>query len=130
MNSLKIAYWGELLEQGTDPLKIMVDFCKKNDIEIFWTIRMNDIHDAYYDSIFDFNEFKKAHPEYLVGTKEDPPRFGPWSAVDYGHEKVRELSLRYIEEVCQNYDIDGIELDFMRHETYFKRNGSRYSGWK
>src|SRR5439155_13061338 len=27
---------------------------------------------------------------------------------------------RYVEEVCRNYDIDGVELDFFRHAMFFK----------
>ena len=30
-------------DKGLDPLQIMVEFCKANDIEIFWSMRMNDI---------------------------------------------------------------------------------------
>jgi hypothetical protein len=30
------------------------------------------------------------------------------------------MAFRFIEEVCQNYDIDGVELDFFRHPVFFK----------
>ena len=36
----------ELIDKGTDPLQIMVEFCRKNGIEIFWSMRMNDTHDV------------------------------------------------------------------------------------
>ncbi|MEA3364790.1 MAG: hypothetical protein U9Q79_04035, partial [Candidatus Hydrogenedentes bacterium] len=29
----------DFIEQGTDPLEIMVDFCRKHDIEVFWSMR-------------------------------------------------------------------------------------------
>jgi hypothetical protein len=34
------------------------------------------------------------------------------------------LAFRYCEEVCQNYDVDGLELDFFRHALFFKCSGA------
>ncbi|NLC67817.1 MAG: hypothetical protein GX754_03305 [Clostridiaceae bacterium] len=84
-------------------------------------MRMNDIHDATHESIFDFNKLKVNHPEYLFATKENPPKCGKWSAVDYGHDEIRKLAFEYVKEVCCNYNIDGIELDFCRHKMFFKK---------
>jgi len=113
----------EFLDQGTDPLKIMVDFCRKNNIEIFWSMRMNDTHDAsgaWYGPLL-FPPLKKEHPEWLLGSKDKRPAKGRWTAVDYGRPEIRDLAFKFIEEVCQNYDVDGIEMDFFRHLNYFKR---------
>ena len=113
----------DLIEQGTDPLQIMVDFCRRNDLEIFWSMRMNDTHDAWGGdySPYLFPKLKREHAEYLVGSKEDRPKHGGWTAVDYAHPQVRELAFRFVEEVCCGYDVDGVELDFFRHPTFFKR---------
>ena len=46
--------------------------------------------------------------------------FGRWSSVDYARPEIRDLAFRYLEEVCRNYDVDGVELDFFRHLCYFK----------
>ncbi len=113
---------GEFVEQGTDPLEIMVSFCHNNRIEIFWSFRMNDTHDvsgAWYGPLL-FPQLKKDHPEWLLGSREKPTRYGRWTGVDYGREEIRELAFRFVEEVCQNYDVDGVELDFFRHLNYFK----------
>ena len=40
--------------------------------------------------------------------------------MNFALPEVRDLAFRYIEEVCENYDIDGIELDFFRHPVFFK----------
>jgi len=116
----------ELIKQGTDPLKIMVEFCKRNRIEIFWSMRMNDTHDAassstWYGGGVMLNKFKRDHPEYLLGSKDKRPKRGAWTAVDYGRKEIRDLAFRFHEEVCENYDVDGVELDFFRHLNYFKR---------
>ena len=110
------------IRQGTDPLKIMTEFCRKNRIEIFWSMRMNDTHDAsssWYGPVM-MSRLKKAHPEWLESSKASRSRHGAWSAMDYTHAEVRDLAVRYIEEVCANYDVDGIEMDFMRHPVVLK----------
>jgi hypothetical protein len=111
------------IAQGTDPLEIMVDFCHQHQIEIFWSFRMNDTHDAssaWYGPLL-FPQLKKDHPEWLLGSRDKPTRYGRWTGVDYGRQEIRDLAFRFVEEVCQSYDVDGIELDFFRHLNYFKR---------
>jgi hypothetical protein len=72
--------------------------------------------------MFRANKLKLDHPEYLVGSATQRPRHGVWSAVDYGVPQVRDLAFAYCEEVCRNYDVDGIELDFFRHAFFFRRS--------
>jgi len=111
------------IDQGTDNLTIMVDFCHKNNIEILWSMRMNDTHDASPRQIgYRLSKLKKAHPEYLLGSKGKRPRHGQWTGVDYTRPEIRDLVFRLFEEVCQNYDVDGIEMDFFRHPVLFKRH--------
>ena len=112
-----------LADQGADPLKLVVEFCHKNRIECFWSMRMNDTHDVAHRPEKPYPLFpalKTAHPEYLVGSLSDPPKQGTWSSVDYARPEIRDLAFRYIEEVCRGYDVDGVELDFLRHACYFK----------
>lgn len=112
------------LDQGIDPLTTMIEFGHSNRMEIFWSMRMNDTHDgshtAYGPVMFRANPLKLAHPEYLIGQSNQRQKYGAWSAVDYGVDAVRDLAFRYVEEVCQNYEVDGIELDFFRHAFLFK----------
>ncbi len=107
----------ELIEQGTDPLEIMVQFAHEHDYEIFWSERMNDTHDASRPE--NLSRWKKDHPECLVGSKDDRPPNGTWSSVDYAHEPVRDTMAAIIEDVITRYDVAGIELDFFRHPCFF-----------
>jgi hypothetical protein len=114
---------GELIRQGTDPLRVVADFCRANRLEVFWTLRMNDCHDAVHraDRPYPaFSKLKAAHPEWLLGTYEKRPAHGNWSAYDYAVPEVRQLALDSVAEVCRNYDVDGIHLDFFRHLNYFR----------
>lgn len=111
------------LEQGTDPLRVQTEWARAHGREIFWSLRMNDTHDGW-GTPGDFGDdkispVKRQHPEWLLGGKDRPVRFGCWTALNYELEPVRDFMVRLIEEVCRTYDVDGIECDFLRHETFF-----------
>jgi hypothetical protein len=110
----------ELAEQGRDSLAIIVDFGHKNGLEVFWSMRMNDTHDSADGALL--CQWKKDHPEYLMGKKEEKFASGArrWSAVNYGLPEVRDKVFRIFKDVCTRYDVDGIEMDFFRHPVYFK----------
>ena len=115
-----------LINQRRDNLQIMIDFCHENKMEAWWSMRMNDVHDGKIPELRP--QFKKDHPEWLIGKHlgdKTPDMIGEsrwWSAVDYEHEEVRERAFELIEEVCKNYDVEGVELDYFRHPVYFQRH--------
>lgn len=113
---------GDLLAQGTDPLRLVSTFARANGMEAFWSMRMNDTHDVAHTPgkpYFLFPPLKEQHPDWLVGNPQQRSKHGRWSSVNYGRSEVRELAFRYIEEVCRGYDIDGVDLDFFRHLCFF-----------
>lgn len=110
------------LAAGTDPLRVVVAHARRTGQEVFWTMRMNDTHDASNPLLIP--QLKRDHPEYLFGTKTKPPLRGTWSAVDYGLPVIRDLARRTIAEVANHYDIDGIELDFWRHPAFFRKTAN------
>lgn len=122
----------DLIRQGTDTLRAVTDFAHANGMESFWSMRMNDTHDVEHKPqrpYFLFPQLKVDHPEWLVGDHVKRTPHGRWSSVDYARLEIRELAFRYVEEVCRNYDVDGVELDFFRHLCYFKSvaNGGKAS---
>lgn len=113
----------ELIDQGTDCFQAVVDFARRQKMECFWSMRMNDTHDTEHrpdKPYLLFPPLKYQHPDWLVGEPVKRTPFGRWSSVDYARPEIRDLAFRYIEEVCRNYDVDGVELDFFRHLCYFK----------
>jgi hypothetical protein len=42
-------------------------------------------------------------------------------AQDFSHREVRDRKFEIIQEVCRRYDIEGIDLNFMRHPVFFSR---------
>ena len=109
----------DLIADGTDPLRIMVEFYHRSGEEILANFRMNDIHDANAD--WELPRWKIDRPELLFGTVQNQPPNGRWSGADFSSPYVRNLEYGSIEDVCRRYDVDGIFMDFQRHPPFFKR---------
>lgn len=117
----------KFLEQKTDGLRMSSEFARKHGIESIWTLRMNDIHDAWTPQFRP--KWKQDDPTRIMSTLEDTKDFEDrrrlWSLVDFEHPDVEPRLLEIIEEVLVGYDIDGVELDFLRAPFYFR---SGYEG--
>ena len=110
-----------LVRAGHCPLQLVVDFAHDHGMEAFASVRMNDVHDSFMDPNGQ-TIWKKTHPEYMVDTRGMLPEFELYtSAQDFSHEEVRARKLEIIEEICGRYDIDGFELDYIRHPVLFSR---------
>jgi len=115
-------YAHKLIPLGTDSLELMNGFGHEHDMEVFWSMRMNDTHDSSSKSAFLMTDWKRDHPEYLVGKQGTKCPYGcnRWSSVDYAVQEVRDRVFHIFEDVYTRYDVDGIEMDFFRHPVLFK----------
>ena len=107
-----------LHEKGCDYPKRMIDRARQNHVSPWISLRMNDSHypdrpDHPYHSTF-----WRSHPQWHLA-----------QGLDYEQPEVREHYLKLIREVCDRYDIDGLELDFLRFWLYF-RPGHEHKGTK
>ena len=59
-----------LIEQGTDPLQLVIDFCRKHDLEILASFRTNMIQDSWWPNCR--TQWKRDHPELCLGDTENP----------------------------------------------------------
>ncbi len=113
-----------LKEKGTDALKLVIDFCRENEKEVFFTHRINDIHDSFID--WELSTWKREHPEYLLGAREDLNKYNGahtrhwWTSLNFELTEVRDYLIAIVEDVCQRYDIDGIEIDYFRAPMFFR----------
>ncbi|MBN1344405.1 MAG: hypothetical protein JXQ73_17080 [Phycisphaerae bacterium] len=114
-----------LMDAGTDPLRLAIEYAHKHGIEAVWTLRMNDIHDAFTPPLWP--KWKTDHPDALLGRREDWAKFPPgsqhrwWSGVDFARADVRRRTLELIEDVATDYDVDAIDLDWLRHPIHFRQ---------
>ena len=119
----------ELVETyGRDSLQIQTDFCHENELEAFWSLRMNDVHDSHPAGstywTYGLAPFKRVHPEFLMGKPADWETETDnkicWSGLDFSFPEVRDHVFANIDEVARNYDVEGIEMDFFRHYPFFR----------
>ncbi len=110
--------FAHLVKLGYDPTGVVVDRARLRGLETFLTFRMNELHDVDIPGSPLLSEFWKSHPQYRVGGYEG------WGAMalNYAEPQVRDYYFALLEEVCTRYDIDGLELDFMRFPYYFPRD--------
>jgi hypothetical protein len=110
------------IDEKTDGLRMSTEFALANGLETIWTLRMNDIHDAWTPAFL--SKWKQQDPTRVMSTLEEAKQYNDrrrlWSLVDFEHPDVEPRMLEIIEEVLVNYDVDGIELDFLRAPCYFR----------
>ena len=108
-----------VLKEREDYFQAMADRCRQIGIQFFATVRMNDAHDSPkgWNAVDLYSQYKRAHPELLLGDAVHPS-FA--TGFDFAYEQVRQNKFKVIEEIVQDYDLDGIELDFLRHPAFFK----------
>ena len=112
----------KFLEQQTDGLRMSCGFARKHGLESIWTLRMNDIHDAWTPQFVP--RWKQDDPRRVMAALADVSSFNDrrrlWSLVDFEHPDVEPRIVAIIEEVLCNYPVDGVELDFLRAPFYFR----------
>jgi len=115
-----------LHEQGVDYPARVIARCRHHGISPWISLRMNDTHNNNEVRHPIHSTFWKAHPEYwrVQGRRIDYYD----RTLDYSHTAVRDRFWRLIEEVLQRYDMDGLELDFMREPFLFKPGREQEGG--
>src|SRR5439155_7556911 len=84
-------------ENMPDPTRVVQRFCRGQHIEVFGSIRMNDMHDALGLPFAKLDyPLKIKHPEFLLGDESqrggvaDGLAAATWSGLNYAHDGVRE----------------------------------------
>ena len=117
----------QYVAQGGDVIQVFVDECRAKGLVPFVSLRMNDVHHIFRGwtepdpakrekAMSEFKYFVD-HPDYRIGAGLPDKRMQ--YAFDWAHPEVRDYKLSLIREICDHYDIDGLELDFMRAYVYF-----------
>lgn len=97
--------------QGIDWVQVLVDECKKRNIETFWHHRISEV-DVAPDGKLSMelqNPIKAAHPDWVI-------RSWWWQGLwNLANPEVWDYIIAELQEVAANYDFDGMQLDFARH---------------
>ena len=132
----------DLNRLGTDPLRLAGEFCRREKLEFFVSIRVNDTHDAagtLENPHHLLPKFKQEHPEFLMGTPDRRPPYCSWSAVDFSHPEVRARMRNFVREfaagensevfvVCAQIEQEIAELDDDEKKMFLEDLGLKESG--
>ena len=118
----------ELANTGGRPLGMQFDAvrcqrCRHHGVSPWISLRMNDVHfndnlaHPFHGDLYHKPElFRQGHPGYYA------------RGLDYAHAEVRRHYRALIAETLQRYDIDGLELDFMREPYLFSKGEEQARG--
>ncbi len=106
-------YW-QIHRRGIDPFAVVIPRCREKGISPWVSIRMNDTH--YLDQPSRISRLWLDRPELRTHAR---------GGFDFSHAEVREHYLAIIEELLDRYDVDGVELDWMRFAHHFKPHEAR-----
>ena len=95
---------------GIYPIRVFVEETKKRKKEVFFSYRLNGTDMA---SIKPLSKplLKESHPEWLIQSWESYGNPGYWNFAEKG---VRDYKLSILRDIAENYDYDGLEIDFAR----------------
>jgi hypothetical protein len=114
---------------GGDMVQVLIDTCRKLKMAPFVSLRLNDVH-AQEDYVeknqrsLNSSRFYVENPQWHL----DPEHYkikGYYGkrGMDWAVPEVREEKLKLLRELAENYDLAGLELDFLRHSQFFRDNG-------
>jgi hypothetical protein len=108
-----------LHRQGIDYLPHLIARAHKQGLMFVASFRMNDTHVKSYPNSYLTPEFWKTHQHCRIWDATDAKSYYN-AALDYSFPEVRRRYRDAILEVAENYDVDGIELDFSRTPYIFQ----------
>ncbi len=122
---------------GDDPLQPILEFWRKDGRTFLFSMRMNDVHHGWFNWLHLWDNYRRTHHSLFLKPpteKEWEEGFLPWIegrgkrpainnssvAFDYAHSEVRSYYLDTLREACNRYDLDGVELDWLRYPELFR----------
>jgi formylglycine-generating enzyme required for sulfatase activity len=115
----------ELMRQDTDVLHLLSEEGRQTKALVLAGMRMNDAHHGptwqpRWDNLL-FPEFALENPQWCI-TYRDGTRD---VTLNYAIPEVQAHRLQILRELATNYDIDGVELDWMRQCRHFPAGRQR-----
>jgi hypothetical protein len=112
-----------LRTEGTDALRLVVEHMHEKGKEVLAAVRMNDTHHRSLDPSDPLcPQFAIEHPDLVI---RQPDGRTNETALDYSHGEVRAHRLAVMREIVEEYDVDGLELNFVRWAKHFPRDRGR-----
>lgn len=115
--------FGRYMLAGGDLVAALISHCRKRNIAPLVSYRLNDCHHQENRRSPLVCRFYEDHPEYLLDPQHYQKKgYYAQRGQNWAFPEVRAYKLSLIGELCRTYDIDGIELDFLRDDHLFKEH--------
>ena len=121
---IRAANLQSLIDDCGGPLTGLSKLCHEADINFFPSVRMNEHYDI--DTVSpSYGRFRRERPDLLIGRpgeklEKGTLEHGIRTGLNFAFSEVRDHMLGIINELVEDFDIDGIELDWFRHPAFFR----------
>jgi hypothetical protein len=121
--------FAQFMADGGDIVQVFIERCRLKGLGAFISFRLNDSHGHEIVNLppekiegwawHVVTPWHVNHPEWRLGQD-----LSDWNnrVLNWAIPAVREHKFAFIREIIEQYDIDGFELDFMRHNSFFRLN--------
>lgn len=121
--------FAQFMADGGDIVQVFVDRCRQKSVAPFISFRLNDSHGHELVHMppekiegwawHCITPWHVNHPEWRLGQD-----LNDWNnrVLNWAIPEVRQHKFGFIREIIEQYDMDGFELDFMRHNSFFRLN--------
>jgi hypothetical protein len=106
-----------LCRQVKDHLQTRIDYGRKRGLKVFLSMRMNDLHWVPDPDLQLNSDFWRNHPEFHRAPYQAQ---WPGKALDYAEPAVYDHFMSLTREYLERFDLDGLELDWMRTPPHFR----------
>ncbi len=118
--------FADYMAKGGDMVDVFVRRCRLKGLAPFISLRLNDSHGHEFVKMdrkdilswawHVFCPTHVQHPEWRISQN-----LNDWNGrvFNWAIPEVPKLKIDFIREICESYDIDGFELDFMRNNCFF-----------
>jgi len=118
----------DLVEDGVDLLAETSKACRRNGIAPWLSVRMNDVHGFHSLEGSFMNSPLLADPRLRLsgrGCIETHPPNHLRMGLNFAEREVRDYMFTLIEELVNDYDFEGMEMDWTRHNLCCEPVASR-----
>lgn len=112
-----------LFDKNINPYQVWLDYTREKSkihghkISPWISMRMNDLHSVDCPDRYSHSHFWRDNPQFRCMPHDPKSQFD--NALDYNNVQVQQYVMKLVNEYFELFDMDGLELDWMRFPRYF-----------
>lgn len=100
-----------LHDLGLDPYAVWIRRCRERRVAPWLSMRMNDTHGMNVRNFFRGTTFCRTRSDLWINP-DGKTRYD--YCLDFAKKDVRDYTMAHFRELVERYDVDGVEMDWMR----------------